>query len=117
MNTSSRPLAAFLVLFALAGLSLMGCTAVNPEELAASSPTPNPESTCPVTEPVWAKPPEDSDVDGSPAYGYYFVNKDRSMWASAWWAEQEENYLWAGEEGVKVGWFRPAGATLQTASA
>ena len=35
------------------------------------------------------------------------------MWASAGWTGQEESYLRAGEEGVKVGWFRPAGATLK----
>lgn len=35
------------------------------------------------------------------------------MWASAWWSEAEEYHLRASEEGVKVGWFRPAGATLE----
>ena len=39
---------------------------------------------CPVTEPVWAKPPADAAVQGSSAFGYYFVNDDRSIWASAW---------------------------------
>jgi hypothetical protein len=68
--------------------------------------------TCPVTEPVWAKPPEDFAVQGSPEYGYYFVNEDRSIWASAWWAGQEENYLLPGED-IKVGWFRPEGAPLE----
>jgi hypothetical protein len=67
---------------------------------------------CPVTEPTWAKPPEDSAVQNAPAYGYYFVNEDRSMWASAWRTEQEENYLRAGED-IKMGWFRPAGAGLE----
>lgn len=68
---------------------------------------------CPVTEPVWAKPPADAAVQGSSAFGYYFVNADRSIWASAWWASQTDNPLRGREEGIKVGWFRPAGATLQ----
>ena len=68
---------------------------------------------CPVTEAVWAKPPADAAVQGSSAFGYYFVNADRSIWASAWWASQTDNPLQLREEGIKVGWFRPAGATLQ----
>ena len=70
-------------------------------------------SACPLAEPVWVKPPEDSAVQGSPGFGYYFVNDDRSMWASAWWTGQEEYQLRATEEGIKVGWFRPAGAMLK----
>ncbi|HSL44089.1 MAG TPA: hypothetical protein VK897_11700 [Anaerolineales bacterium] len=66
---------------------------------------------CPITEPVWAKPPEDSAVLDPPTYGYYYINGDRSIWASAWWAEQGEP-LRVSEEGIKVGWFRPAGAEL-----
>ena len=67
---------------------------------------------CPITEPTWARLPEDSAVQNAPAYGYYFVNEDSSMWASAWWTKQEENNLRAGED-IKVGWFRPAGAELE----
>jgi len=67
---------------------------------------------CPVSEPAWLLPPEDSVVQNEPAYGYYFVNEDRSIWAAAWWVGQEENYLIPGE-GLKTGWFRPAGATLE----
>ena len=70
------------------------------------------KAACPVTEPDWVLPPEDSAVLNPPAYGYYFLNEDRSIWASAWWEEQEENYLRVNEEGIKVGWFRPAGAEL-----
>jgi hypothetical protein len=70
-------------------------------------------NACPVTEPLWLKPPEDSAVQNPLAYGYYFVNQDRSMMASAWWAGEEELYLRASEDGVKVGWFRPAGALLE----
>jgi hypothetical protein len=68
---------------------------------------------CPLTESVWIKPPEDAAVQDPPAFGYYFVNEDRSIWASAWWTGHEEYPLRAGEEGNKVGWFRPAGATLE----
>src|SRR5687768_7611056 len=70
-------------------------------------------NACPLTEPTWAKFPEDAAVQDPPAYGYYFINEDSSIWASAWWTKQEdENYLRAGED-IKVGWFRPAGATLE----
>lgn len=68
---------------------------------------------CPVTEPSWVIPPEDSAVQNPPAYGYYFVNEDSSILASAWWTEHEEYPLRAGGEGNKVGWFRPAGAELE----
>jgi hypothetical protein len=66
-----------------------------------------------VTEPVRAKPPEDAAVQNAPAYGYYFVNDDRSIWASAWWVGQLDVPLRVNPEGFKVGWFRPAGATLE----
>jgi hypothetical protein len=68
---------------------------------------------CPVTESVRAKPPPDSAVQGEPGYGYYYINEDSSIWASAWWTEKEEYALRANGEGIKVGWFRPAGATLE----
>ena len=66
---------------------------------------------CPVTEAVWVKPPADPAVQDPPAYGYYFVNEDNSIWASAWWAEAKEPLRFS-KEGIKVGWFRPAGAEL-----
>jgi hypothetical protein len=87
-----------LIFFVLLGAILAACK--------------TPPAACPVTEPVWAKPPEDTAVSGPPEYGYYFVNEDRSIWASAWWTDQEEYNLFAGEEGIKLGWFRPAGADL-----
>ncbi|HEU5103010.1 MAG TPA: hypothetical protein VFU22_28500 [Roseiflexaceae bacterium] len=71
--------------------------------------------TCPLTEPIWVKPPADSAVQDPPAFGHYFVNQDRSIWASAWWAGRDDYRLRAVEEGVKVGWFRPAGASLAIA--
>jgi hypothetical protein len=71
------------------------------------------ERACRLTEPVWAKPPDDAAVQGSPGFGYYFVNEDRSIWASAWWVGQKVNQLRASQDGFKVGWFRPAGASLE----
>ncbi len=68
---------------------------------------------CPVTESVWYKPPEDSAVNDPPAFGYYYVNKDESIIASAWWTQDKyKDALRSGENGVKVGWFRPAGEEL-----
>jgi hypothetical protein len=100
----------------LLSVLLSGCAAI---EGLASPPTPDPSaaatataSACPETKPKWVKPPEDSAVSGSPEFGYYYVNKDRSIWASAWWEDAEDYRLTASEDGVKVGWFRPAGATL-----
>lgn len=87
--------------------------------LAACAGAPSAESAasaCPLSEPVWAKPPADSAVQGAPAFGYYFVNDDRSIWAAAWWTGEEDEYwLRAGDEGIKTGWFRPAGTTLEIA--
>ena len=70
-------------------------------------------ASCPVTAPVWARPPDDSAVQDPPAFGYYYANLDRTIWASAWWWKSEEFPLRVSEEGTKVGWFRPAGAVLQ----
>jgi len=67
---------------------------------------------CPVTEPTWVIPPEDSAVLDPPAYGHYYVNEDSSIWASAYWS-REEYPLRAGEEGNKMGWFRPEGAPME----
>ena len=68
---------------------------------------------CPLTEPVWAKPPADAAILDDPAYSYYFVNEDRSIWASAGWTGTDNDPLRVREEGFKVGWFRPAGASLE----
>ena len=67
---------------------------------------------CPVTEPSWVLPPDDPAVQSESSYGYYYVNEDRSIWASAWWFNLDENYLVPGE-GLKTGWFRPAGEMLE----
>lgn len=66
---------------------------------------------CPVTEPAWVKPPEDAAVLNDPEYGHYFVNEDASIMASAGWTKDEE-YRRVRRDGVKVGWFRPVGASL-----
>ena len=68
---------------------------------------------CPLTEPSWVKPPDDPAVNGTHEYGYYYVNPDSSIWASAWWKGHEEEYLRAGDEGIKTGWFRPQGEDLE----
>ena len=109
-----------LIFLLLLGLVLTGCSAIY--TMASQTPAvepsaPPPQSTlassCHVAAPVWARPPDDPAVSGSPEYGYYYVNEDRSIWASAWWTEAEEYRLRASKEGIKVGWFRPQGATLE----
>lgn len=72
----------------------------------------SPPAACPVTDPKWALSPEDVAVNNPPAYGYYFINEDRSIWASAWWFDQNENFLISGKA-LKTGWFRPEGVTLE----
>jgi hypothetical protein len=84
-----------------------------PTQPAQQLPVATPAGACAPTEPVWIKPPDDAAVQNSPEYGHYYVDKDQSLWASAWWAGQDGYRLQAGKEGVKVGWFRPAGATLK----
>jgi hypothetical protein len=116
-----RWLSVALLLLSLAACSIspaapLPAAPVAPPSALPLSPSPaatSPASACPVSEPAWAKPPEDPAVLSPPAFGYYYVNPDRSMWASAWWWEAEEYRLRASEEGVKVGWFRPAGAELK----
>ena len=81
-------------------LSLTGCASISSE-------------SCSVTKPLWIKPPDDSAVGNASVEEYYFVNDDRSIWASAWWTGEAEKYLTASENGIKMGWFRPAGAELQ----
>ena len=57
------------------------------------------KDSCPVTVPSWLKFPEDSAVLDPPAYGYYYVNEDLSIWASARWTDNEDFPLHAGKEG------------------
>jgi hypothetical protein len=69
-------------------------------------------NSCPVTEPEWLLAPDDPAVNNPPAHGYYFVNEDQSIWASAGWTDSEYSKFSEMEDGVKVGWFRPEGAEL-----
>lgn len=96
--------------------TLSACATPSRAETLAESPIETPTSTpfvCPVTEPEWLVHPEDSAVLNEPAPGYYVVNKDQSIWASAWWHDAPEFPLRAGDDGNKLGWFRPAGASLE----
>ena len=109
-----------LVLFLALGVLVTSCRAntsvpTSPSPITPSAPPASriSASVCPLTEPVWAKPPVDSAVQGSPGYESYFVNDDRSIWASAWWTRQPDSPLRVSADGIKVGWFRPAGATLE----
>lgn len=88
-------------------IALAACTGTTPAENAAAD-------TCPVTKSVWSTPPEDAAVPGLPEPGYYFVNDDQSIWASAAWTMDEE-YQHVRADGVKVGWFRPEGTELAIA--
>jgi hypothetical protein len=71
------------------------------------------EESCPVTEPAWLKPPDDPAVLSEPAFSYYYVNEDSSIWSAAYWGDEEKEYLRASEDGLKWGWFRPEGALLE----
>ncbi len=66
---------------------------------------------CSPTEPTLATPPQDSAVLNDPAEGLYFINEDSTIWASAWWAV-ENDFEYDPADGMKVGWFRPAGEEL-----
>lgn len=92
---------------------LTGCALIDTIYLGKSKTDVAQDYECPVTEPDWIEPPKDSAVQGPPTYGYYFVNEDHSILASAWWEGNEEYLLHSSEDGIKVGWFRPDGATLE----
>ena len=93
MNLFSR--SAITIIFLIV---LTSCTAVS--------------NSGPLTEPEWLLAPDDPAINNSPAYGNYYVNEDLSIWASAWWTDSDEYQLTASEDGIKLGWFRPAGAEL-----
>ena len=108
------------IAYGSASVILTGCIAISAPDAGMSPATPaevHPQSTladtCPVTKPLWLKPPDDPAVQDPPGYGYYYSNQDQSLLASAWWTGEQESYLRAGKDGVKVGWFRPAGALLE----
>jgi hypothetical protein len=103
-------------LYLLISLVFVACAALGSSPMLEPSPIALEKNSssfaCPVTEPVWLLHPEDSAIQNEPTYGYYYVNEDSSIWASARWP-REENPLRAGEGGNKMGWFRPAGAKLE----
>lgn len=107
------------IYFLLVCVLLTGCegfekpTAVGLPTLSASPTQSYLAGDCPVTQPAWVKPPDDTAVVNPPEFGYYFVNADRSLWASAWWTGLADYRLQVSNEGEKVGWFRPAGADLK----
>ena len=115
MNSFATPKP--VILYILCGLILTACSVADPADsdpTATAPPTASiAEAVCPVTEPAWVKPPEDEAIPDPPVFGYYFANQDQSILASAGWIEMDEVYLRAGKEGIKIGWFRPAGATLE----
>ena len=100
MTLSNRT---FRALFLVLGLA--ACTGVQVVKGTSAN-------ACLLTEPLRVKPPEDSAVLDTPTYGNYFVNEDRSIWASASWVTEKGFRLNVAEEWIKVGWFRPAGAEL-----
>lgn len=105
MSIPIHSLQRVLGLLFVSGLLLAGCA-------GSTTESPTAADECPVTQPQWATPPEDAAVDNEPAPGYYFVNEDRTIWASAWWGDASDYQLRSSQQGVKVGWFRPAGKTL-----
>ena len=116
MKTYSYWFKRFLPLLILTCIFLAGCTTAETMTTEVSMPTSviSPaEIACTVTEAEWLKPPEDPAVNDAPADGYYFVNSDRSIWASAWWTQPGEDYPHASGDDIKVGWFRPEGAELE----
>lgn len=101
----SRWMIRLWLLVAMVG-GFVGCTAVSaPPAIVENDP-----ETCPVTEPAWITPPDDTAVSNDPVAGHYFVNESETIMASAWW--HDGYHLTVGENGNKVGWFRPAGETL-----
>ncbi|MCB0195020.1 MAG: hypothetical protein KDJ65_23925 [Anaerolineae bacterium] len=108
-NRINRSGAHTFMLGCLMSLMLFGCQTTHTAE---GGPQVASSATCPVTEAVKVKPPDDAAVQGAAEESYYIVNKNRSIWVSAWWYALD-GYAWqAGEQGNKVGWFRPAGADL-----
>ena len=109
-----------LVYILLVSLLMTSCQAGS--NLVSGAPLKTPEALheegkaegdCPETSATWVQPPEDSAVLDEPAYSYYIVNEDQTIWASAWYSGEKKYSLHATEEGNKVGWFRPAGADME----
>ncbi len=73
----------------------------------------NAAAACQISRSYWLKPPEDAAVQGLAAYSHYYVNEDRSIWVTTRWSNGDSDYLRADPNGIKVGWYRPAGAQLK----
>ncbi|MGD2027542.1 MAG: hypothetical protein PVI99_06975 [Anaerolineales bacterium] len=95
-----------LILFLLLAILLSGCASIQEARLERA------KRACQVTDPVWLTPPKDGAIPQAPVPAYYYANEDESIIAGAWWWDNEDYPLKAGEDGVKVGWFRQAGAEL-----
>lgn len=103
----------------LANLVLTACTPV--QSSGALSPfvpvdtllQTSAANACPISESHWLQPPKDAAVMGLPAYGRYYVNEDRSIWVTTRWSNGDSDTLRADPDGIKVGWYRPAGAQLE----
>jgi hypothetical protein len=100
------------LLYSLFVILLIGCVGTGAQVSLPRTPTSSISTDCPLTKPVWAKPPADSAVQSEPEFGSYFINEDRSLWASAGWIGKADTPLRVSADGVKVGWFRPEGADL-----
>jgi len=100
MTVLTRLLIVFVLIWGMAGC-------ISPQAMKSNS-----ANACLLTEPLWIKPPEDSAVLSPPVYSQYFVNEDRSIWASALWATEEEYGLNVSGKWIKVAWFRPTGTEL-----
>jgi hypothetical protein len=90
---------------------LTGASLDLPAPVATEEPH-NPADDCPVAEPVYDTPPVDPAVQNEPQPGFFFINEDKTIWASAWWAKGNSDLL-ATTDGIKVGWYRPEGAELE----
>jgi hypothetical protein len=98
---------------------LTGCTPISASNgVSPLVPTnthlqPSAVAACPVSQSRWLKPPEDAAVQGPPAYSNYYVNEDYSIWVTTRWSSGDSDTLRAEPDGIKVGWYRPAGAKLE----
>lgn len=114
MNTIGKMPPA-LIAYLCIGFVLGACSAVGGHASGDSESMPTvsaAQAACPVSEAEWATHPEDAAVDGTPTPGYYIRNQDHTIWVGANWYGEAGYPLRTGEEGNKVGWFRPAGAEL-----
>lgn len=70
------------------------------------------EENCPFTPSVIAQPKPDAAVQGTIPPGAYIINENQTIWVGAWWTSGDGSAVTDDPDGVKMGWFRPAGETL-----